>query len=99
LVDWANDIQAEDRNRQPAPWEGDDWEALDPQVRQLLIFMHGREEADLHDLCPAVWGKDYAEVSEAARETTTSKANHFFRKRESNRLLRKVRGETRIRWK
>jgi hypothetical protein len=83
----------------PPEWEGDDWEALDPKVRQLLLHMRGRDEADLQELCLAVWGKDSADVSEAARETATSKANNFLRKREFRRLLRKVRGENRLRWK
>jgi hypothetical protein len=98
LVDWATEIELEDRDTSGVPWEGDDWEALEPQVRQLLTFMHGREDADLGDLCPVVWGKDYADVTEAARETTTSKANNFLNKRESLRMLRKVRGEPRLRW-
>jgi hypothetical protein len=82
----------------PPEWEGDDWEALDPKVRQLLLHMLGREEANLQGLCLAVWGKDCADVSESARETATSKANNFLRKRESSRQLRKVRGENWLRW-
>jgi hypothetical protein len=100
LVDWAGDMETEDKFRRPTgPWEGDDWEALDPQVRRLLNFMHGRDEADLQDVCPVVWGKDYPDVNEAARDTTKSKANNFLRKRESARILSKVRGESRLRWK
>jgi len=82
-------------------WEGDDWDALEPQVRQLLSYMSALEEADLRELCPAVWGKEYLGengVTEAARETLTSKANKFLRKRESPRLLRKVRNEPYLHW-
>jgi len=83
----------------PPAWEGDDWQELDRQVQRLLRFMYGRTEADLQEVCQAVWGEDCADVTEAARETTTSKANNFLRKRESPRLLRKVRGENCLRWK
>jgi len=63
--------------------------------------MSALEEADLRELCPAVWGKEYLGengVTEAARETLTSKANKFLRKRESPRLLRKVRNEPYLHW-
>jgi hypothetical protein len=101
LADWAQEIEAEDQKQTPpVPWEGDDdWDALDTQVRRLLRYMNGRDKADLCDLCPKVWEKDYSYVSEAALNTTVSKANHFLRKRESSRLLSKVRGEARLRWK
>jgi hypothetical protein len=82
-------------------WEGDDWDRLGPKERQLLLYMQDRAEADLHDLCPFVWGKEYLTdggVSEAARETVTSRANEFLRRRDHGRLLRKVRGEPVIRW-
>jgi hypothetical protein len=85
----------------PPEWEGDDWDALDPKARQLLLHMRGRKDADLRVLCPQVWGKEYLTdggVTEAARETATSKANKFLRKRESSRFLRKVRGEPRVHW-
>jgi hypothetical protein len=48
-----------------------------------------------------VWGKDYLAdngVTEAARETATSKANKFLNKRQSPRLLAKVRKEPFLRW-
>jgi hypothetical protein len=82
----------------PANWSGDDWAALDPQTRRLLLYMHPRENADLCDLCPEVWGKDYADVSDAAIQTTTSKANNFLGMRESERRLKKVRKEPYLRW-
>jgi hypothetical protein len=66
---------------QAVPWEGDDWDALEPLVRRLLTYMQGRKRADLRDLCPAVWARDYADLSESARETATSKANRFLLKR------------------
>jgi hypothetical protein len=81
-----------------APWEGDDWDALEPLVRRLLTYMHGREKADLRDLCPVVWGKDYADVSDPARETATSKANRFLSKRGSRRTLHKASGEPILCW-
>ncbi len=73
---------------------------MEPQIRRLLNYMHGREKADLHVLCPAVWGKDYLTdkgVTEAARETTR-KANKFLQKRQSRWLLEKVRKEPYLRW-
>src|SRR5262249_33046245 len=29
-----------------APWDGDDWDALEPRVRRLLLYMSNREKAD-----------------------------------------------------
>jgi hypothetical protein len=82
----------------PPEWEGDDWEELDRLVRRLLCFMHGRGEADLQEVCLAVWGDDCADVSESARSTAISKANNFLRKRQSSRQLRQVRRENLLRW-
>jgi hypothetical protein len=79
--------------------EGPDWDELDPQVRQLLLYMNEHESADLEELCRRVWGKDAADVSEAALDTTKAKANHFLRKRECRQVLSKVRGESCLRWK
>jgi hypothetical protein len=81
-----------------APWEGDDWDAQEPLVRRLLLYMRGREKADLRELCPEVWGKDYADVSAPARETATSKANRFLAKRQARRTLHKVSGEPVLCW-
>jgi hypothetical protein len=80
------------------PCEGDDWDALEPMVRRLLLYMNRREKADLRALCPEVWGKDYADVSDSARETATSKANKFLNKRQAPRSLEKVPGEPYLRW-
>jgi hypothetical protein len=80
------------------PWEGDDWDALEPLVRRLLKHMHGMERADLRELCPAVWGNEYSEVSSSAISTCVSKANCFLRKRQSRRKLSKIRTEPYLRW-
>jgi hypothetical protein len=96
----AQDQLDGERPSVPPEWEGDDWEELDPQVRRLLLYMHGREDADLRELCLQVWGKEYlvdGGVTEKARETATSKAN-CLRKLESRRVLCKVRRENRLRW-
>jgi hypothetical protein len=79
-------------------WEGDDWDALEPMVRRLLMNMVGKDKADLRELCPVVWGKDYADVSESARETATSKANRFLLKRGGPHTLHKVSGEPFLCW-
>jgi hypothetical protein len=81
------------------PCEGPDWDELDPKVRQLLLYMSERDSADLAEVCRHVWGKDVADVTEAARDTAIGKANNFLRKRECRQLLSKVRGEPRLRWK
>jgi len=87
-------------NPQPqVVWQGDDWDELDPLVRKLLLYMsEKRDVADLRDLCPRVWGKDYADVSSPARETVTSKANKFLKKRQSKRMIEKVKDEPFLRW-
>jgi hypothetical protein len=94
-------LKADNKKKTADPWEGDDWDALEPQVRQLLRYMRGRDRADLRELCPTVWGKEYLGdngVTEAARETTTSKANRFLNKREWPRLLAKVLKEPYLVW-
>jgi hypothetical protein len=83
----------------PTDWSGDDWEAQEPQTRRLLHYMNGRERADLRDLCPEVWGKDLADVSDAALRTTISKANNFLGMVEAERRLKKIRNEPYLRWK
>ncbi len=80
------------------PWQGDDWDELDPRASRLLVYMEGRGQADLRDLCPAVWGKDCDKVTAAALATVTSLANNFLATRESPRRLKKVRGESLVRW-
>jgi hypothetical protein len=86
---------------QTVPWEGPDWDELEPRVRQLLCHMQDVERADLRELCPKVWGKEYLTddgVTESARETATSKANRFLRKRGWPRRLAKLRDEPYLRW-
>jgi hypothetical protein len=82
------------------PWEGDDWDDLEPLVKRLLTYMHGRERGVLEDLCRRVWGKDRGDrgVTESALSTALSKANAFLRVRESRRVLEKPRGEAFVRW-
>jgi hypothetical protein len=90
--------QGRRRGTPPAvPWEGDDWDALAPQVRRLLRYMHGKERADLADLCPIVWERDCADVSGSALHSAVHKANRFLGQREQ-RVLEKVRGEPVLRW-
>jgi hypothetical protein len=86
------------REEQADLWQGDDWDALEPLVRRLLTYMRGRQQADFCDLCPVVWGNDCADVTSAARETATSKANHFLARRQSRCTLHKVRGAPILRW-
>jgi hypothetical protein len=85
-------------DRTTASWEGDDYDELEPLVRRLLAYMSQRERGDLADLSHHVWGRDYADLSESARATAMSKANHFLRRRQSPRLLAKVPGEQFLRW-
>jgi hypothetical protein len=87
-----------DEAASPLILEGDDWDELEPLVKRLIKYMVGRERADLNDLCPEVWFKDFAQVSEPSRETATSKANKFLKKRAHHRSLDKVRGEPILRW-
>jgi hypothetical protein len=76
----------------------DDWEETTPFVRKLLLCMKSRERADLSEVCPAVWGKDCAEVTENARATLVSKANKFLAKRSARWTLSKPCGESVLRW-
>jgi len=82
-------------------WEGDDWDALQPRGKVLLLYMVEREMADLKDLCLKVWGKEYLGdngVTENARETLTCKVNKFLSKREHPKRIKKVKGEPFLRW-
>lgn len=81
------------------PWDGDDWEELEARVRRLLKYMHGRESADLEELCPEVWTKDAADVSDSAVSIAISLANKFLLKRQYPHTLCKVRREPTVRWK
>jgi hypothetical protein len=80
-------------------WEGDDWDALEPLVRRLLTYMNGREQAELKDLFPVVWGREYADgEGRSDLSTALSKANGFLDKRQSRRTLHKRRGEAVVFW-
>jgi hypothetical protein len=82
------------------PWQGNDWDALEPLVRRLLTYMHGREQVHLDYLCAAVWGKGRGDggVTDSAISTALSKANAFLGQREWRRVLEKPRGEELVRW-
>jgi hypothetical protein len=71
---------------------------LDPLPRRLLLHMRGREEDDLANICPAVWGEDFDNVSEPAIHTAVSKANRHLGQRQSRRVLSKPRDQSVIRW-
>jgi hypothetical protein len=79
------------------PWGGTpEWDSLQPLIRHLLRYMHGREVAEVAALTDEVWERD--EVSDASLNTAISKANHFLQKQEYGRRLEKVRGEPTVRW-
>jgi hypothetical protein len=80
------------------PWRETDLARLERLPRRLLLYMQGRSEAELKQLCPLVWGEDYRNVTLSAVSTALCKANAFLNKQESARLLEKVRGESIIRW-
>jgi hypothetical protein len=81
------------------PWHGDDWDALEPLVRRLLTYMAELEQAELHELFPAVWGRDYADgTGRSDLSTAQSKANAFLRRRQWHRVLEKPRGQAILRW-
>jgi hypothetical protein len=88
LRDWANDIEIE-VGKDSVPFDGDDWEALEPLIRRLLKNVHGKRKINLEDLCPLVWEKSYSKVTSSALSTALSKANTFLRKRQSPLTLRK----------
>jgi hypothetical protein len=80
------------------PWEGDDWDKLERLPKRLLTYMYKWKEADLRDVCRAVWGEDYSDVTDSARSTAISKANTFLSKRGHRSTLHKERGEAILRW-
>jgi hypothetical protein len=79
------------------PLQGDDWNALPRLARNLLRYMHGREQADLEEVFPAVWEKEYV-AGRADVHGALNAANNFLATRESKRTLHKRRGEIEIYW-
>jgi hypothetical protein len=79
-------------------WHGDDWDALQPQSKRLLEYMHGKERAALYGLCEFVWMKDFAAVGDNALNTALSRANAFLEARGAKRMLHKVRREPFVAW-
>ena len=80
-----------------SPWEGKDWNALPPKVRGMLRFMHGRDRAELEEVFPVVWEREY-EAGKGDVSAALNKANNFLAKRQSRRTLHKRRGEGEIYW-
>jgi hypothetical protein len=81
----------------PPEWEGPDWNALPPVVSKLLLYMHRRERADLEEVFPAVWEKEY-EAGKGDVQAALHKANNFLVKRQWSRTLHKRRRESEIYW-
>lgn len=80
------------------PWETEpEWEAVSPMVRRLVKFMCMRQQADLADLCPAVWEKNPADLGASALPNAITKANKFLAKQQWP-MLEKVRGAETVRW-
>jgi hypothetical protein len=79
-------------------WEEENLEALERLPRRLLRYMREREQADLNELCPDVWEKDWADLGESALTTAMSKANAYLGRHGHNRTLEKVRKEPILRW-
>jgi hypothetical protein len=81
------------------PWEGQDFEDLQRTPRQLLLYMHGKEKAQIDDdMCKAVWSEPFEKVTDNAVYAAINKANQFLRSRQHRGVLSKVRGEAVIRW-
>jgi hypothetical protein len=89
-----------DAKAQPAacPWTEEEMDDLQKLPRRLLLHMIGREEADLTDLCPKVWGEPYCNLKSSALKMAITKVNHFLGKQGCRRSLEKARGEPRLRW-
>jgi hypothetical protein len=90
--------QPQERGDGELPWDGPELDDLSPQTRHLLKYMLPRDQADIADLVEDVWGKDSASVSNGSIHTAISKANAFLAKQSYPRFLKKVRGETIVRW-
>jgi hypothetical protein len=66
---------------------------------RLVEYMKDRWEADLSDVCPAVWGKHRSDVGDNAIHTAVSRANKFLRKIMRKRQLHKPKNEERLVWR
>ena len=80
-------------------WDDDGLDDLRGLPHRLLKYMRRRQRADLADVCPDVWDRDYADVSPGAINTVVSKANHFLEKQGDTRRLSRPRGEPVLLWK
>ena len=88
---------AQDRLDAPGPWVGEDWDGLPSLVRNLLLYMHRLERADLEKVFPAVWEREYV-AGKSDVHLALHKANNFLLKRESRRTLHKRRGKGELYW-
>jgi hypothetical protein len=78
------------------PWEGgDDWDALDPLVKRLLVFMSGKKKTTVEELCLHVWGDEG--VTTNMIDVAKSRANRFLLKRRHPQRL--SREGAVVRWK
>jgi hypothetical protein len=79
------------------PWSGRDWDDLRGIPKKLLEYMHNRRCANLEDVFPVVWEREF----NAGRADITGaihKANKFLEKRSWHERLKKVRSESKIHW-
>jgi hypothetical protein len=80
------------RPDEPPEWFGNEWDALEPLPRRLLLHLRGKERVTVEDLIDQVWGREPATVSDNAIRTALSKANAFLRAINSNHHLSRAEG-------
>jgi hypothetical protein len=81
------------------PWDGPDFDELARVPRNLLIYMHERQQARIDDsMCRAVWGEAAEDVTASAIHGAINKANAFLAKRSHAGVLSKLRDRPLIGW-
>jgi hypothetical protein len=81
------------------PWEGNDWDELQPVPKRLLLHMRGRERAAIDDaMCEYVWLRPAEAVTSNAVHQAITKSNNFLLRQTEKRILSKVRREEAITW-
>jgi hypothetical protein len=59
------------------PWTDQDLDAIQVIPRKLLTYLWARRAASLSEVCPAVWGRTRARVTDNAVKAANRKANQF----------------------
>jgi hypothetical protein len=97
LTERLRQLEQDEAGAPSVPWQGEDWNHLERLPKRLLLYMRGRDRANLDDVFPAVWEREY-EAGKSDVSTVLSKANNFLSKQQWPHTLHKKRGERVIYW-